>query len=247
MFISAKKKYKAVVISVAVIFCCVAFLFAKTSYQDADFGKSFGSKAQTAQTKLNNMQPLFETCATICKTDSRFMQAIIFPELMRYNSLKDGIEAESLRTLYVQFGKEYANFSIGIFQMKPGFAEKVEQLSATLLAASVNHELQLSYNSDDEEEIRRQRVERLLDEQWQLVYLTAFVALCDKLYKEKTFNSDVEKLQWYATVYNAGFDRPDEYIRKKISEENFYLQQQMPEKKFRYAAIAAWFYQSSKQ
>lgn len=243
MFISAKKKYKAIAISAAVMFFCAAFLFAKTKYQDADFGQAFDSKAAIAQEKLDNMQSLFETCAAVCKTEPRFMQAIIFPELMRYNSLKDGIEAESLRTLYVQFGKEYANFSIGIFQMKPGFAEKVEKLSVTILPVSASQELQLQYNTNDDEEIRRQRIERLQDEQWQLIYLTAFICFCNENYKDKQFSSTLEKLQWYATVYNAGFDRTDEYIRKKIKEENFYLQQQMPEKKFRYAAIAGWFYQ----
>lgn len=242
MSISVQKKYRLVTILVTAAIFCIAFVFAKIKYQDAGFGKSFGSKAMIAQARLKTMQPQFEACAAICKTGSRFMQAIIFPELMRYNSLKDGIEAESLRTLYVQFGKEYANFSIGIFQMKPGFAEQVEQRAITMLPTAISKELQLSYDSNDEEEIRRQRVERMQDEQWQLVYLTAFICICNELYKEKSFDTDLEKLQWYATVYNAGFDKADHYISEKIKQENFYLQQQMPEKKFRYAAIAGWFY-----
>lgn len=242
MFISAKKKYKAVAISAGILFFCAAFLFAKTKYLDADFGKSFDSKAAIAQTKLDNMQPLFETCAVACKTEARFMQAIVFPELMRYNSLKDGIEVESLRTLYVQFGKEYANFSIGIFQMKPSFAEEVEEKAKTILPASINEELQLAYNSTDAEEIRSERVERLQDEQWQLVYLTAFTCICNEIYREKKFDSDLEKLQWYATIYNAGFNKTDAYISQKIKEEHFYLQQQMPGKKFSYAAVAGWYY-----
>lgn len=242
MFISAKKKYKLVVIITGIALLGSAFLVAKKQYSSADFGSSFGNKTTTAKTKLCDMQSLFETCASICKSDGIFMQSLVFPEVMRYNTLKDGIEAESLRTLYVQFGKEYANFSIGIFQMKPGFAEQVEQKTAAMLPASVNQELQLHYNSSDEYEIRRQRVERLQDEQWQLVYLTAFICICNELYKEKAFNSGLEKLQWYATVYNAGFNRTDEYIRKKINQENFYLQQQMPGKKFRYAAVAGWYY-----
>lgn len=53
------------------------------------------------------------------------LQAIVFPEIMRYNGLKDGIETESLRTLYVQFGEDYADFSIGLFQMKPCFAQQL--------------------------------------------------------------------------------------------------------------------------
>jgi hypothetical protein len=126
--------------------------------------------------------------------------------------------------------------------MKPTFAEQVETKSKQFLPDSILKELQLAYTVTNEESIRSQRVERLQDEDWQLVYLTAFVAICNKLYERKKISSATEKLQWYATVYNAGFERTDAYITKKIKEDNFYLSQQMPGKKFKYAAIAAWFY-----
>jgi hypothetical protein len=42
----------------------------------------------------------------------------------------------------------------------------------------------------------------------------------------------------------AGFDRTNAYLEKKIEQENFYLEQGMPGKKFRYAAIVKWIYQS---
>lgn len=63
------------------------------------------------------------------------------------------------------------------------------------------------------------------------------------MYANKKFASTTEKLQWYATVYNAGFNKADAFITKKIEEDNFYLQQQKPMKKFKYAAIAKWYYQ----
>ena len=242
MYICAKKRYRVIALLAMGILLCSAFMIVKNKYSNADFGASFGNKATAAQAKLISMQSLFETCTAICKTESKFMQSIVFPELMRYNSLKDGIEAESLRTLYVQLGKDYANFSIGIFQMKPSFAELVEKKSASLLQPVIQKELQLTYDSKNEEEIRRQRVERLQDEEWQLIYLTAFICICNETYKDKRFTSDFEKLQWYATLYNAGFDRSATYIIQKIKEENFYLQQQMPGKKFKYAAIAGWYY-----
>lgn len=246
MFISVKKKYRSAIALGLLVIAGSLFLFAKKEYQRVDFGENFGDKASIATTKLDAMQNLFETCAPICNTEPSFMQAIVFPEVMRYNTLKDGIEAESLRTLYVQFGKEYANFSIGLFQMKPSFAEEVEQKAKYFLAENIRNELQLQYNATDEEIIRIQRVERMQDKEWQLIYLTAFIAICNEIYKTKNFVSLSEKLQWYATVYNAGFDKTDEYIRKKITQENFYLQQNMPGKKFRYAAIAGWYYQSAK-
>lgn len=150
-----------------------------------------------------------------------------------------------MKKKYVQFGKEYADFSIGLFQMKPSFAEEVEQKTTKLLNENIQKELQLTYNSDDEEIIRGERVERMQDKEWQLIYLTAFIAICNEMYKSKTFETGLDKLQWYATVYNAGFNKTGDYIRKKITQENFYLQQDMPSKKFRYAAIAGWFYRSA--
>lgn len=245
-FFYAKRFYKSVDILFVVSIFFFLFIYAKEKYSNADFGKQFEVKSIVAEKKLNAMQDNFLLCSKLCGYNVRFMQSIVFPEVMRYNSLKDGIETESLRTLYVQFGAEYANFSIGIFQMKPTFAQLVETKAAALLPDSTCKELQLAYETSNEENIRQQRVERLQDDNWQLIYLTAFVIICNEAYKNKIFISETEKLQYYATVYNAGFDKPDEYISKKIKEENFYFENGMPDKKFKYAAIAAYFFKKNK-
>jgi hypothetical protein len=245
IFISAKRYYKPLIVIVFAVSLYALFVFSKKVYNDADFGKTFGSKAIEAEKKIGSLQEEFELCALLCKEKPLFLQSIIFPELMRYNELKDDIETESLRTLYVQFGEEYANFSIGIFQMKPSFAVQVETKAKQLLRDSIYKELQLAYAETSEETIREKRVQRLEDHNWQQVYLCAFACICNELYKTKTFKNDTEKIQWYATVYNAGFEKPDIYISKKIEEANFYLSQGMPGKKFKYAAIVKWFYTKS--
>lgn len=245
IFMSAKRYYKPLIIIVFSAMLYVLFVFSKKAYNDADFGKTFGSKAIEAEKKIGSLQEGFELCGLLCHEKPLFLQSIIFPELMRYNELKDGIETESLRTLYVQLGEEYANFSIGIFQMKPSFAIQVETKAKQLLRDSIYKELQLAYAETSNETIREKRVQRLEDDNWQQVYLCAFVCICNELYKTKTFKNDTEKIQWYATVYNAGFNKSDTYIAKKIDEANFYLSQGMPGKKFKYAAIVKWFYAKS--
>jgi hypothetical protein len=242
MFIYVKKHCKAFIVLAVCITLYAVFVFAKQQYRNADFGKTFGRKAIAAEKKIQSMQEGFVLCAALCHQEPFFLQSIIFPEVMRYNQLKDDIETESLRTLYVQFGKEYANFSIGIFQMKPSFAEQVETKAKQLLPESLYKELQLAYENADEEGIRNLRVERLQDENWQLIYLSAFVLICNETYKNKMFISETEKLQYYATVYNAGFDKTDKYISKKIKEQNFYFENGIPDKKFEYAAIAGYFF-----
>lgn len=242
MFTYVKRKYKVIAVTTGVLLICTGFYFAKKIYSDPDFGKTFGPKAIIAEKKLVALEQNFTVCAAICKNNSRFIQSIVFPEVMRYNSLKDGIEAESLRTLYVELGEEYANFSIGLFQMKPTFAVQVEEKAEQLLPAGINKELQLAYSVTEQTQVRRERVNRLQDDDWQMVYLTAFICICEKLYAHKTFTNDTEKMQWFATVYNAGFERTDDYITKKITASNFYLQSGMPGKKYNYAAIAKWYY-----
>ncbi len=242
IFTSAKNAYKIVAL---VFICFIFFSYAKKEYSNPDFGKTFGTKAIQAKNKLQKLNESFVLCSIQCNQSSMFMQSLVFPEVMRYNSLKDDIETESLKTLYVQFGQEYANFSIGIFQMKPTFALEVETKAKQLLSDSIYKELQLMYENTDEESIREERVERLQDNEWQLVYLTAFICICNELYKNKKFETTTEKLQYYATVYNAGFDKTEDYIYKKIKQDNFYLQQGMPNKKFKYGAIAAWYFMNN--
>ncbi len=236
------KKFYNRLLAVTGLLLVAGFGYLGKRVTDPDFGAAFGSKAAKAKIVLQQMDTGFALCATLCKVSPRFMQAIVFPEVMRYSAIKDGIETESLRTLYVQFGEAYANFSIGLFQMKPTFAETVETKAKQLLSDSIYNELQLAYPATAAEDIRMERVERLQDKDYQLVYLTAFVALCNNIYQHHAFAGETEKLQWYATVYNAGFDKPDNYIANKIQQENFYLQQGMPEKKFRYAAVAGWYF-----
>ncbi len=244
MSIYVRKHYRIFLVALIVLLLIAGFIFARSTYAEPDFGKTFGAKAVAAKKKLNELGPRFELCSPICKHSVRFMQSIVFPEVMRYNSLKDDVETESLRTLYVQFGEDYANFSIGLFQMKPSFAVEVETKSKQVIPASILKEFQLNYSSADEKAIRRERVDRLQDNEWHLIYLTAFIMICDAQYQYKLFSSETERLQWYATVYNAGFDRTDEYIAKKIGADNFYLKQGMPGKKFKYAALAAWYFKN---
>lgn len=244
MFTYARKYYsRSLLLITTAILLYLVFAFAKRQYANTDFGEEFYAKAGEAKKKLDRLDTSFALCARICNSQNVLLKAIVFPEVMRYSEWKDDIETESLRVLYVQFGKEYADFSVGIFQMKPSFVEQLEQEARLLLPADIYNELQLNYKTGDEQNIRQQRIDRLRDADWQLVYLTAFVALCNHLYKGRYFSSELERLQWYATVYNAGLNRSDEYIAKKISQEQFYFIQGMPGKKFRYAALAGYGYE----
>ena len=52
--------------------------------------------------------------------------AIVFPELLKYTLYQDLLETTALELIYTSYGKSYADFSIGYFQMKPSFIEDLE-------------------------------------------------------------------------------------------------------------------------
>ena len=201
----------------------------------------FAQRAAAAIRSIGQWSADFHLAAARSGLSQRFLEAIVFPEVLRYSRLRDGLETESLRTLYVQLGADYADFSIGLFQMKPSFAETVEQ---RLTSADLQR-LQLGYTESQPESIRLQRVQRLQDPRWQLRYLTAFVLLCREICRNHRFISEEERMQWYALLYNGGLQADASWIRRRIAEDNRYLAAQMPGHRFRYAALATWYYRSS--
>ncbi len=242
MFTSAKKHYKIGLVVSIIALLSFSFVFAKRKYQENDFGKEFDHKRVEANATVSKLWPGFELCSQLTSVSPKFLSAIVFPEIMRYSQLKDDVESESLKVLYVQLGNQYADFSIGKFQMKPSFAEKVERLADSLLSDSISKELNLSYSVYASDSIRQERVNRLLDFEWQQVYLTAFVLICDHLYKRVEFDQELDKLQWYAAVYNGGFEKDSIWISKRITSGVSYLNKGMPGNKFNYCALATHYF-----
>ena len=58
--------------------------------------------------------------------DPDLLIPVVFPELLRFNILQNRMETSMLRLFYVNVGESYANFSVGVFQMKPSFVESME-------------------------------------------------------------------------------------------------------------------------
>lgn len=147
-------------------------------------------------------------------------EAIIFPELLRYSRLQDGMEQAALHALYVDGGKERANFSIGVFQMKPSFAEEVE---TAWMDNTLRHKYKLYFDCKDRREARRRRLLRLKDERWQCVYLAVFVRLM--LEREPGLASlpPEERIALLATAYNYRFQAPMDTLRQNRRRRTFHL------------------------
>jgi hypothetical protein len=104
--------------------------------------------------------------------------------------------------------------------MKPSFAEQVESYTSNLLPEEDQVELQLGYNTSHEVQIRQQRVARLNDTDYQLVYLTAFNKIVLKLFPEiKNYNLSDQAIA-IGYIYNSGFQHTQLEIDKTIKKMN---------------------------
>ena len=109
--------------------------------------------------------------------------AVIFPELVRYSALRDKMEITLLKALYINLGDEYANFSIGQFQMKPSFAEIIRRQAPSVLGRRSEIEFKNPSEYEGISYFRKSIVSDLEDPRTQLNYLIVFFKICEKKYK----------------------------------------------------------------
>lgn len=145
-------------------------------------------------------------------TEPGLLVAAVFPELLRHSLLRDEIEEMGLAALYVPGGTALADYSVGPFQMKPSFAERLEKaLSASQSLPPALLDLAAYPEGSGEAARRARRLERLLDEDWQLRYLAAFDLVARRLHDLAGLDEE-SRLRFLAAAYNCGFDSPRERI-----------------------------------
>jgi hypothetical protein len=201
-----------------------------------DYRQLFGRDYTWAVNWLKQNATLIEEYSSAFNIPGKELKAIVFPELIRYNGLFNALEIESLRYLYVKEGKYYADFSVGYFQMKPSFAEMVEEDGEKLLDSEKLKEAGWMniIKTADTEISRRQRVERLSNTRQQIFYLCVFYKVCQLRFKDRIFVSPVERLKFFATCYNAGYRRTYESLMAFQLKNNFY--------KYNYSSVSAFYY-----
>ncbi len=167
--------------------------------------------------------------------------SIVFPELIRWSAFQDFMETKANEIIYVQKGKEAANFSIGHFQMKPSFVELLEEYVAT-------HEALTTFNyvvikNKTEKECRKERIERLKQFAWQLRYAHVYWLVAMDKFKHRTFKSRKERIHFFATAYNYGFFRPETDIEAWQKKKAFPFGTQYNGEQVAYADLAVEFYE----
>lgn len=170
------------------------------------FGKEWKKAAQRVRVHRAQWHKIFESL----DADAQECEAIIFPEQLRYSRLQNGMEEGATIALYAKGGNQAANFSVGYFQMKPSFVEEVE---AAWMKSPLRHNYKLYFDLRDSQSSRQKRLERLLDEQWQCVYLGMFYRLVRERIPELEELSGRERVIIMATAYNRDFDASLEQLQ----------------------------------
>ncbi len=194
---------------IAVLLCFVTSVSYCSGKTISDYKKIFGKDYDKATVYISKNQWINDSLKKE-NINPEFAVAIIFPELIRYSAIQDIIEVSALKTLYIQYGTKYSDFSIGHFQMKPSFAEKIEEIFSA-------KNKKTKFSKKNSPQSRLDRIKRLDSDVWQLRYLIMFIKIMDSRFANEIFINESEKLRFYATAYNCGFTKSAQEIKDRIN------------------------------
>lgn len=185
--------------------------------------------------------PQFTLIAEANGMDTKEAMAVVFPETLRYSLVRDLLETEMVEFGYVNYGGNFADFSIGAFQMKPSFIERLEQYVCS------NNKLKgfqslFSYSSTTPKGIRTERVEKLKKMEYQLEYLSCFLAIAFQEYEELNLMPPQERVKILAALFNAGFGYNLEELNKLAALKIFPYGSAFGKNQYSYAGISQDFY-----
>jgi hypothetical protein len=166
--------------------------------------------------------------------------AIVFPELVRYSALRDKIETTLLKSLYINLGEEYANFSIGPFQMKPTFAELIREKAIWTTGNKSGRLFKTKSEYDDIKSYRASIVSDLENPETQLIYLIAFIKICESRFALR-LKENPYRLKFLATAYNYGFWRTSGQIEKML-DEKYFRTTLMKTENYSYSDVSLFWY-----
>jgi len=167
--------------------------------------------------------------------------AVVFPELLRYSMVSDFLETAVVETGYVRYGRGYGDFSIGRFQMKPSFVEKLEEKVCNTPELEKFIPL-FSYEGRDEISVRSERVQRLKQTSFQIQYLICFISVAEAHYERLSCMDEKERIRFLATAYNAGWEHSEERIIKLSRRKTFPWGPSFGGRQYSYADISEDFY-----
>ncbi len=163
------------------------------------------------------------------------------PELLRYNELDNLIETRALELLYVQRGPQLADFSIGNYQMKPSFIEKLEEEICSSAILEKKYGWVTDLGTLHEKEKRAMRLENIQQPEYQKAYLNAFFLWAVTAYQLDSLSLD-DKIVFVASAYNLGFGYNKEEIISYSFKQYFPYGRNFKGQQYAYGQLAKIIY-----
>ena len=216
------------------------FIFSLSIEEKDSFINSFTTDIDRAIKFIDSYKNEIIEISKDYNIDVNIALSIMFPELVRYNQLKDQIEISANKLFYIKWGSEYADFSIGILQMKPTF---IERLANTRKRDKYDN-LFIYPENYSKEDIRRIIIDRLQNLDYQLKYLAYFINIIDTS-NEVKFENNYDKITYYATAYNAGSWYNEDNNQKLSKKKTYPYGPNNDEiKQYSYSDISLYYYQN---
>jgi hypothetical protein len=208
--------------------------------QSVNYRDVFGEDWQKARTYVNENRIWIEPILKKNDIPYPLAVAVIFPELVRYSALRDKMEITLLKALYINLGEDYANFSIGRFQMKPSFAEMIREQSTIGMRRKSGIVFKKRSEFDNIQSYRKSIVKDLEDPETEFNYLIAFFSICEKRFNTQSKN-EADRLKFLATAYNFGFDKSSGQIENMI-DKKFFNTKLFKTENYSYADVSLCWY-----
>ena len=223
------------------IFSVVIFPQQAAFSQEKDYRIIFGRDWEKARAFVSENEAWMKQLSVKYDVSYPIAISVVFPELVRYSAIRDMMEITLLKTLYINLGDDYANFSIGQFQMKPSFAEALHKKSP-MLKGRLRKFFQEKSNSGDIKKYRAGIVRDLENPESQFLYLIAFLKICENVYPLDDLD-EYERLRFLATAYNYSFQKSFEEVNKMTGKKFFYTKSVRGDS-YSYADISAYWYEN---
>ncbi len=225
------------------IYITLCFIFSQNSKQENPseyFQEDYEQAVRFYKKKHNKLQKIIIQE----NANETLVLSIGFPELIRYSMWRDILETKMNELFYIRKGKPASNFSIGRFQLKPSFIEKLEHAIRTdsLLSRQYKHVHQ--YHTNNIKHERKKRIERLKSYKWQIRYLAVFTKVVESRFNvNDTNNTMAGKIRFFSSALNHDFLCDSAEIIQWSNKKSFPygIKYSNP---FSYADVAVYFYKN---
>ena len=220
------------------VFIIIFLIIFPTGISARPYSEKYASQSKEALNYYESNIDEFNKIAVVTGLSPEFIFGIIAPEVSQFGFLNNLAQTGLLRYFYVQGGKMYADYSIGYFQMKPSFVERLEeslQQNETLQRQFQNYLIENPISREG----RAERINRLIKQEWQFNYLALFCLVMQERFAGKEFTDKEEKLRFYAAAYNTGFHKSELVIEQFSQKAMFPL---LGMTKYNYSDVSLWFY-----